>query len=452
MKRVMKRIYCFLIALIVGCIPTISVQAASENARTEAEAIQARISGISSDISEAVPMAYTDIQDLVDYQIETYIATEYEAEGRELRAGEENSWIPLADLEGNLFAYLVPLVDREEGEVGYITMGAIEDGFSKYMLAWDTTLLKSYRDLLDSTPEAVPVFFMPMQYGYFVENETGKQIFLMCEWNEEPTDITASVAENAERFAAGYQAVRSAENAARLESSLAKAEQIKMGISVMASVPKEDVRLSCEWQGDNKFVPIYDPNEGRYRYGGDQNWYDDDAKKENGCGPVAGCNVLYYMSTKYSGFSNLYPYTSLTKTKFKSYMNLIYGYVDPGKWGETSLASWADDLIRFAANRGVSLTARYCSDNNTKAVCASHIKSGLNIDRPVGAVNLAAPFGSGATQAWHWVTITKYFQSTSDDRWIAVSSLGERESVDWDAYYANMTSSLLSGGFAYFVT
>lgn len=450
MKQVTKKLFCLMLALVVGLIPTLSARAATESAKTEVREIQAKISTISSNLSEAKLLEKTDIQDLVDYQIETYIATEYEAEGKLLSAGETATWIPLADLDGACFAYLVPLVDQTGEEVGYITMGAIEDGFTKYMLAWDTDLLESYRKLFDSMPESVPVFFQPMQYGYLINDENGKQIFLMSEDGAEAINITESVAENAEQFTASYRVIRSSENAERIRSSLVDAEQLQENApaKAKASVAEEDVRLSCEWQGDNKFVPIYYNN--KTYYGGTQKWYDSESKRDTGCGPVAASNIVYYMSTVDSKYKNLYLYSSLTWTYFKTTMNVMYGYVNPASFGETSLNDWANDVIDYASDKGVSLSSSPFSSANSKSACASYIKRGLKLDRPVGSLNLASSLGAGALEAWHWVTITKYYQSTNNNRWIAISSMGARRGIDWDAYYANMTSSVLNGGFAYF--
>lgn len=451
MKQTTKRLLCLLLAAVVGSIPSIGAQAATEDAQIERQAIQAKISSISSDISEAAPLSKADIQNLVDYQIETYIATEHEAAGKILTAGETESWIPLADLEGSCFAYLVPLVDQEDEEIGYITMGAIKDGFTKYMLAWDTDLLESYRDLLRSMPEAVPVFFQPLQYGYLIDGEESKEIFLMQDDGSETVNITASVAENAEQLTASYGAVRSFENADRLESSLDMAEQIQQSgpARAAARVAVEDVRLSCEWKGTDKFVPIVD-SKGKTWYGGSQDWYTDSGRRNNGCGPVAASNILYYMSKSDSKYKKLYPYSALSYTNFLSFMNIIYDYVNPSALGKTSFASWASDVVRYASDNGVTLTRNFSYAYLPKSQCADFIKKGLNLDKPVGSLNLAAPLGSGQVEAWHWVTITKYFQNAGDNRWIAVSTMGKRRGLDWDAYYANMASSVLLSAFAYF--
>lgn len=453
MKRFAKKMSCLLFASIIGSIPVLGVQAATITAETEKQEIQSQISSISSDISEAVLLSENDIQDLVNYQIETYIATEFIDEEKDLSPGEPETWIPLADLEGALFAYVVPLVEDTEGEIGYITMGAIEDGFTKYMLVWSTELLESYRNLLDTSPDAMPVFFPPMQYGYMTEDENGTQIFALSDDDLSFSDVTESVAQNAEQLTSSYGVIRSVENATRLENSLNKAEQIQMGGSARASVrvAVEDVRLSCEWEGTDKFVKIYAPDYyGTYAYGGNQYWYESAYRANNGCGPVAACNVLYYMASTDSEYEELYPYSTLTRLNFISFMNDVYDYVSPAPFGETSLSDWARDVEDWASDYGVSLSSSPVSVRNSKTTCASYIKDGLRADKPVGSLNLAAKFGSGQIEAWHWVTITKYYQGSDDNRWLAISSVGQRRGIDWDAYYANMASSLAAGGFAYF--
>ena len=446
MKRIVKKLSCLLFSSIIGSIPVLGVQAATITSETEKQEIQSQISSISSDISEAVLLSEDEIQDLVNYQIETYITTEFIDEEKVLSPGASDTWIPLADLDGALFAYLVPLVDDTEGEIGYITMGAIEDGFTKYMLDWSTILLESYRDLLDTTPDAVPVFFPPMQYGYMTEDENGTHIFELSENDSSFTDITESVAQNAEQLTASYSVIRSPENATRLEKSLTKAEQIQSvgPAKAMARVAVEDVRLSCEWEGTNKFVPIYYKNE--TWYGGTQEWYERWEMVNNGCGPVAACNILYYMSTTDSKYKYLYYFSSLTQSNFLDYMNMLYGFINPSPFGEFSLNSWVNDVIEYADYMGVSLSSSKLQATASKGACANFIKSALRDDKPVGSLNLAK---TGEEQ-WHWVTITKYYQGSDDNRWIAISTMGKRRGIDWDAYYANMSSAVLKGGFAYF--
>lgn len=84
-------------------------------------------------------------------------------------------------------------------------------------------------------------------------------------------------------------------------------------------------------------------------------------------------------------------------------------------------------MIEYADYMGVSLSSSKLQATASKGTCANFIKSGLRDDKPVGSPNLAK---TGEEQ-WHWVTITKYYQGSDDNRWIAISSMGERRGIDW---------------------
>ncbi|OZQ66875.1 hypothetical protein [Paenibacillus sp.] len=60
-------------------------------------------------------------------------------------------------------------------------------------------------------------------------------------------------------------------------------------------------------------------------------------------------------------------------------------------------------------------------------------------------------YGGNHEYEWHWMTITKYYRDTTDSRWIAVSTWGQRRSINYrthfDAIAGNRT---LGGGFMYF--
>ena len=89
MKLSAKRIFSLLFASIIGSIPVLGVQAATITAETEKQEIQSQISSISSDISEAELLSEDEIEDLVNYQIETYIATEFVDEEKDISPDKE---------------------------------------------------------------------------------------------------------------------------------------------------------------------------------------------------------------------------------------------------------------------------------------------------------------------------------------------------------------------------
>ena len=463
---------------------TAGMSASAEDAKTwmeaagEREQIAARLDTITSDLSEAAALDEAQISSLAEYQIGTYMQTESFAQGKDIVPGDESTWVPLYDLEGNHFADLVPLVEVGSGEIGFITMGAIADGFSQYMIDWSTGLLDACRKALEEDPQAQAVFFPPMEYGLQSGTGINRRIyqFNMSDYSLE--DITGIVAENAEAFARQYQIIRSPENEEKTELALANAERMEMGLAPkatlqaakarsgqaqafsLAAVTKEDVRLVNEAHG--KFVPVYDSSE--TYYGGDQDWYkaktDKDGnlivgsgaipgREDNGCGPVAAANIMCYMSKEKAAYKMLYPYTSLEKDTFFEFMITMYTAIDPAPFGEISYDSFSSDIKKWAKRQGITLTSHsYSASTYDNVPTADAIKAGLKKNKPVAALNLKYGYvdpKKDVKVGWHWVTITKYFQSTDNTRWIAVSTWGRRQSLDWDAYWKACHSAYRSG-------
>lgn len=439
--------------------------------------IEAITSSYSSNLSEAEQLSDAKIELLADYQIHTYIQTEDEAQGRTITAALSETWIPLHDIAGNQFAAIVPLVADSSEEVGYIVVGALADGYPNYLLAWDTKLLECYRRELENDADVMAVFVPPLDFGIIKRNGPSVSYFAVDGGSYTLSDITDSVFENTDKFSEYYQCIRSESNASVTSEHIERmslAYQQKDPSAFLSkekesystngrgpskiSTPVEDVRLKNEAD----FVPVYSSS--KTFYGGDQGWWEDKAvmgeniepqKASTGCGPVAAANIMYYMAKSDSKYSKLYPYSTISRTNFMKFMNTMYNVVAPSLAGEFSLDSWTSDLQGWAKSYwGVTITPykKQVLISTTKDSCASFIKAGLKDNRPVGSLNLHLTYKDEATgdkYGWHWVTITKYYQGVSDNRWIAVSSWGERKSISWDPYWQAIHNPP-GGGFAYF--
>ncbi len=485
----MKRTLASLLAAVFLLTAGMSVSAEDGKDRMEAagerEQIATRLDTITSDLWEAAALDEAQISALAEYQIGTYIQTESFAQGKDIVPGDESTWVPLYDLEGTHFADLVPLVEVGNGEVGFITMGAIADGFSQYMMGWSTELLDACRKALEEDPQAQAVFFPPMEYGLQSGTGVNRRIyqFNMSDYSLE--DITGAVAEHAEDFARQYQIIRSPEHEEKTELALANAERMEMGLAPqatlqaakarsgqaqafsLAAVTKEDVRLQCEWKDTKSFVPVKEIENGKVNiyYGGDQAWYEDSdgntSRVANGCGPVAAANMMYYLAkSNTTKYGELCPYVSLvttnpSKSGFINLMCAMYGAIRPSVLGEFDYKGFASDVVTWGKLRGVTLIkhtypyATYTQRSNTDAIIIA-----LQKDKPVASANLKPGYSDPKypkeTFGWHWVTITKYFQSTDDTRWIAVSSWGKRYSLNWDLYWEACHTSVVSSGLVWF--
>lgn len=470
MNKRINRFFCVFLSIMLLAWSINTHAFAKEDEPTYTQAvISSKLDTITSNLSEAMPLDKQEIISLVKAQIATYIQTEHFADQKNIIPGEIDTWIALHDLEGNHFADLVPLVDDGNGEVGFITMGSIEDGFTKYMLGWDTQLLNAYRRELNKKPNSQAVFFPPLEYGLQENKGSERHIWSFDMGDFSLDDITLIVAENASMLSQQYNIIRSSDNADKTNFALENADiaiskvssQSNDPISHATTLAQEDYRLSCEWKDTKSFVPIYEGN--TTYYGGDQDWYipRDLAEQQltginpnrsnTGCGPVAAANILCYMGRNSSAYKSLYPYTSIQKETFVDFMIITDSVISPAIWGESSIMSFASDIRDWARKQGVSLGSHSMSATNSS--CADFIKSGLEKDKPVAAANLKKGYvdpSSGKTMGWHWVTITKYFQSAYGGRWIGVSSWGKRYSLDWDAYLTSAKSSIFQSGFVWF--
>ena len=70
-----------------------------------------------------------DVLKIVDINIQDYLKTDLQTIGKTITASPD--FINLYDLNSNLFAYMVPLMEKGN-EIGYITVGAIDDAYATY--------------------------------------------------------------------------------------------------------------------------------------------------------------------------------------------------------------------------------------------------------------------------------------------------------------------------------
>ena len=457
MKRRIKKLLCTLLTIIM-IFPHVNAFASSDAITATpvptTKAILYKLDSIESNLSDAEALEKNEISSLVNAQISSYIQTEPLSNDTTISHSEESLWIPLYDLNGNHFADLVPLINENGDDVGFITIGSIRDGFPYYMLSWDVEFITAYRNALETNSQSQAIFFPPMDYGIQTGNGSNRRIFKFNMLDFSLEDTTAIIAENAEFFESQYNSIRSAENASKTARDLSDEQHVA---SVLKSVPTEDVRLSCEWN-NTTFVPVTEVVDGKLitYYGGNQAWFNDD-RSNNGCGPVAAANIMYYLSSSSSKYKNLYPYSTITKPIFTAFMGTMYKQINPAIFGEISYSSFADDTVKWAKSRNVDLTVhKSVITFDAKNIIANGIKDGLRKDKPVAILNLNKWYtdetNNNAKLGWHWVTVTKYYQSSSDQRWIAISTWGTRLSVNWDAYYQSMADPLpnLGGGYVWF--
>lgn len=397
----------------------------------------------------------SDVIKIAKYHINNYLKNDIQTKGKEIVASRD--FINLYDINDNLFAYIVPLIEKGNGEIGYITVGAIEDGYNVYEIFIDSNIVSKIKASLNEQSrfkESKLVFIPPV--SYIIKANEGKNIkYFDISKKNEPSymDITNTIDNNVDKIRKRYNKIRNNRNKVQLQNILKNSNTENLNIQTSqinyeSSVDEEDVRLVNEAKG--KFVPVTYGS--TTYYGGSQMWWPDGSTKETrGCGPTAAANITCYLAKKDSSkYGKLYSPSSMSRADFLKHMDTLYSYINPGILGETSLENFTSNIEKYASDKGVSLKRVISSASFTLDNTATYIKNGLNSDCPVAILNLTLP-GGDYEYAWHWMTITKYFRDVNDNRWIAVSSWGKRYSINYrTAFDAMDGDGDLGGGLMYF--
>ncbi|MFB9329878.1 hypothetical protein ACFFSY_28390 [Paenibacillus aurantiacus] len=408
-------------------------------------------------LNSAVALSKKDILKIARYHIQNYMKDDIQTRGKSIRVSSD--FLELYDLAGNVFAYMIPLMEGGK-EIGFMTVGAIADGYDVYSIRIEDNAVEAFRaqrdkELAAGAADARVIFLPP--YKYFVEstNGDGQKYADVTSPSAAAADVTALITNNKSAIQANYRSIRSSENQQHLQKIMKTADPLQAvpsedllspsasaaldtSAAAAATVTKEDVSLSSE-RNFSQFVPIeYPKGSGVYSYGGDQGWYAKSSEQSNGCGPVAAANITNYMAkvTNATKYGKLYTGSTLSHADFLAHMNTMYSRINPGKLGELSIWDFADDVETYAKDKGVTLKRVTSSASFTLDNTATYIKAGLNSNVPVGTLNLSK--FSDYEFEWHWMTITKYYRDVNDNRWIAVSTWGRRESINYRTHFDAM--------------
>jgi len=414
-----------------------------------------------SNISFALTSAaseYLDKESIVkiaNYHISTYLKEDSQTKGMAIKAS--NDFVELYDINGNLYAYIVPIMEDGRGEIGYFTIGADKEDGSTYMIFIGENAvdkLNAKRKIIDKSNAKI-VFIPPMKYIIMIKDVKGNNRYFDIPaitdlqngitLNDTENDITIAIENNIDKLKDYYKYLDEKRDNTTVNKILDYFS--KSNVNDITLMANEEVKLKKEAKG--AFVPVYENN--NIYYGGDQNWYGFFYKRLTGCGPTAAANITYYLADKDpSSYGVLYEYSSIDKNTFVKHMDTNFSYIAPGPFGELSLEDFASGVKNFAKSKNLLLASRILASNPswTYDEVSTFIKTGLSWDVPVACLNLDWPFADDEVYPWHWVTATKYYRDvTTDQRWIAISSWGERYSVNFKSYIDSIKYS--GGGFCY---
>lgn len=364
-------------------------------------------------------------------QITEYLESDSQTKGKAIDLSDE--FIDLYDIDGAVSGYMIPLMNMGK-EIGYISASVLDTKCIVQDIYVEDNALEKFKEKVsrakgkqDHNIENSRLLFVPpMDYIIEADGLNGNKEYLTLNGDS----ITQNVEENRDMLKKFNDEIRS---------------KLQQTGSVRVAVAVEDVRLVREASG--QFVPVTPVPPPDPSYGGNQMWWPDNSDKENrGCGPVSAANITQYLASKNSTkYGKLYPYTSTSYTNFMQHMDAMYTLINPGWLGEPSLSDYKSKVLSYASSKGVALTGVTKDNSGDRDVYATFVKAGLNLDTPVACLNMQL---SGYEYGPHWMTISKYFRDSVDNRWIAVSTWGERRSVNFDTW--QYSTSQYGGGMEYF--
>lgn len=498
-KKVRRLLSAFLsVCLLINAIPLFTVATNDREKCDDSTVVLFELSSSRDDkiyteiLQKDEYFSKDEIIGLAEYHNKTYL--EGTIGGQDVFAGEDI--VPLYYTDDRLATWFVPYL-RVDGEVaGYIIIGSELDSYNFYGVIESPDNYHTAKKLYDQGKELI--FVPPMDFIYknndMYYNVEGEQVLqgdnekttqgfsgestikeIPIEQYESilPEDreaykvaskvITEEVLTEQYEYILNddIEAQNRAENLSMLQQlnahgALTMKEREAVDMSNMplkqAKASKIDARLVEERVTTPYFLKIKEGN--TYHYGGNQDWFANVKYRLQGCGTVAAANITAYLARYKTGKSGLYTAgsrTNITMDEFHRHMSDVLWYVTPGATYPTPGIlpnTFVNQTIAFALQRNVSLSLDKYNDISERQdfwKACDYIIQSLNDNRPVAMCMLGSNgFAETSKFNWHWMTITKYFQDTSDMRWVAFSSWGTRYSVNFRLMH-NYQNGPLSG-------
>ncbi|MDF2942497.1 MAG: hypothetical protein K0S01_1355 [Herbinix sp.] len=181
-----------------------------------------------------------------------------------------------------------------------------------------------------------------------------------------------------------------------------------------------------------KFPIIYNKNI-KTGYGGNQEWFGQNWKRQAGCGSTSGANLVAYYATVDTSLAKLYKGNSISfnQIEYVQVMDEMFTYMKPNIFGYPYIHKFSEQFVKFCGEHGVKMEARIIKKYRSTEEAFQFVKEQIDAGQPIALLVLFHRARQLKDDNWHWMTITGYIEDNEKNiTQIIRSNYGKREIVD----------------------
>jgi hypothetical protein len=168
-------------------------------------------------------------------------------------------------------------------------------------------------------------------------------------------------------------------------------------------------------------------------YGGNQEWFHQNWKRQAGCGSTSGANLAAYYASADTRMTDLYKgnYTNFSQKEYLQAMEEMFGYMKPGIFGYPYIHKFSKQFVKFCDERGVRMKATVLKKYHSAQEAFQFVKDNIDAGQPIALLVLFHRAKQLVDDNWHWMTITGYVEDSEQNiAQIIRSNYGRREIVN----------------------
>lgn len=173
-------------------------------------------------------------------------------------------------------------------------------------------------------------------------------------------------------------------------------------------------------------------------YGGNQEWFHQNWKRQAGCGSTSGANLAAYYASIDNRMIELYKgnHSNFSKSEYLQAMEEMFQYMKPGILGYPFIHKFSKQFVKFCKERGVRMEATILKKYHTSQEAFQFVKHSIDAGQPIALLVLFHRAMQLRQDNWHWMTITGYVEATEQNiTQIIRSNYGKREVVNSEVLF-----------------